>query len=197
MNRIQFIKALATELAQAQVRDTANTLDYYEELIDDRLEDGESELTIIASLESPRQIAARLSDERPIIRQRKTAPMTLALIIIVVVLGSPLWGSLLLTAILLIAVGYFLIWLVPALAAIFAISGIVGGGVSFFLAIIAGVRQGWLIGSMQFGLSIAMLGVGLLCAGLAWYSGCYLVKWSVGLTRWLLSKFKARDKEVA
>ena len=154
-------------------------------------------MTIIASLESPRQIAARLSDERPIIRQRKTAPMTLALIIIVVVLGSPLWGSLLLTAILLIAVGYFLIWLVPALAAIFAISGIVGGGVSFFLAIIAGVRQGWLIGSMQFGLSIAMLGVGLLCAGLAWYSGCYLVKWSVGLTRWLLSKFKARDKEVA
>lgn len=97
----------------------------------------------------------------------------------------------------MIAVGYFLIWLVPALAAIFAVSGLVGGGVSFCLAFIAAIRQGWLIGSMQFGLSIMMLGVGLLCAGVAWYSGRYLVKWSVSLTRWLLSKFKARDKEVA
>ncbi|WP_459127933.1 DUF1700 domain-containing protein [Latilactobacillus curvatus] len=197
MTKNQFIKQLAAELTRYGISDAANTIDYYDELIDDRLEAGETEAEIIASLATPAQIVAQLATPDKQVRQKKMAPMLIILISILLVLGSPLWGTLLLTAIILVALGYFLIWLGPFLGAIFAAAGILGGSVSLVLSFFVGLQEGWIIAVMQLGISFVMVGVGLICAGATWYMTEYLIRFSVGITRWLVGMFRSRLKVVA
>lgn len=197
MTKNQFIKQLAAELTRYGISDAANTIDYYDELIDDRLEAGETEAEIIASLATPAQIVAQLATPDKQVRQKKMAPMLIILISILLVLGSPLWGTLLLTAIILVALGYFLIWLGPFLGAIFAAAGILGGSVSLVLSFFVGLQEGWIIAVMQLGISFVMVGVGLICARATWYMTKYLIRFSVGITRWLVGMFRSRLKVVA
>lgn len=197
MTKNQFIKQLAAELTRYGISDAANTIDYYDELIDDRLEAGETEAEIIASLATPAQIVAQLATPDKQVRQKKMAPMLIILISILLVLGSPLWGTLLLTAIILVALGYFLIWLGPFLGAIFAAAGILGGSVSLVLSFFVGLQEGWIIAVMQLGISFVMVGVGLICAWATWYMTKYLIRFSVGITRWLVGMFRSRLKVVA
>lgn len=197
MTKNQFIKQLAAELTRYGISDAANTIDYYDELIDDRLEAGETEAEIIASLATPAQIVAQLATPDKQVRQKKMAPMLIILISILLVLGSPLWSTLLLTAIILVALGYFLIWLGPFLGASFAAAGILGGSVSLVLSFFVGLQEGWIIAVMQLGISFVMVGVGLICAGATWYMTKYLIRFSVGITRWLVGMFRSRLKVVA
>lgn len=197
MNKTEFMRQLATELVNAQVRDADNTLDYYAELIADRLEAGQAEPEIIASLEQPAQIVRQLKAESNEIPQHQPrSKAMLALLILLLILGCPLWGSLLLVAVLLIAIGYALIWLIPILAAVFTASGLIGGAVSLLLSLLVVLQQGWLIGLMQLGISLVMLGVGLLAGGLAWYTAKYLMRWSLKLTHWLFGWFSLKTKVV-
>lgn len=185
MDKRKFIKKLEEELNFYRVMDVDNTIAYYDELIDDRLEAGESETTIFTSLETPNQIAMRLAlIERPG-GQKKRSPALTALIVVLLILGSPLWGSLALTAAILIATGYLLIWLVPALAGIFFASFVLGGAVSLILSPVVMVNQEFVIGLMQFGMGFVMIGVGLLCGVMTRFTAKYLIAYSVNLTRWI------------
>lgn len=185
MNKRKFIKELEEELNYYRVTDINNTIAYYDEMIDDRLEADESESSIIASLETPNQIAMRLAlIERPG-GQKKRSPTFTALIVVLLILGSPLWGSLALTAAVLVATGYLLIWLGPALAGIFSVSFVFGGIVSLILSPVVMVNQGFVIGLMQFGVGFVMAGVGILCGVISRFTAKYLIVYSGNLTRWI------------
>ncbi|MHC9532157.1 DUF1700 domain-containing protein [Dellaglioa sp. L3N] len=197
MNKSKFIKELGEELKYYQATDIVKTIAYYDEMIDDRVEAGESEADIMASLEKPSQIAMSLGQtEQPEI-QKKFSSLSKTFIVVLLILGSPLWGSLVLTAGILIATGYFLIWLVPTLAGIFAFSFVLGGSLSLVLSAFVVFNQGFVIGLMQFGLGFVMSGVGILCAAMAWSSTKYLIKVSVRLTHWLNRLFRRESKVVA
>ncbi|WP_409021628.1 DUF1700 domain-containing protein [Dellaglioa sp. P0083] len=197
MNKRKFIVELEEELKHYQAADIDNTLDYYDEMIDDRLEAGESETDIILSLENPSQIAIRLTqNDRPKIQKQLSTPIII-LIVILLILGAPVWGPLLLTAAVLIATVYFLIWVVPMIAGVIATSLIISGVISLGLSPFDMFNQGFNIGLMQFGVSFVIVGVGILFSAMTWYSTKYLIKYSISLTHWLIRLFRRQLKEVA
>lgn len=199
MTKNDFIKDLAAALTSYGVSDAANTIDYYDELIDDRIEGGETEAAVIASLETPHQIASQLADQfQPTqVQHKRMSPVLLVTLVVLLVLGSPLWGSLLLTAIVLLVVGYLLLWIGPFIGGTLAVASIIGGAVSLVFSCFVTLNEGAVVGMMQLGISFAMVGVGILIGGLTWYFSKYIVQFSIGLTRWLIRKSKRQSKAVA
>ena len=60
MNKQEFLAALARELEPLPREERYKTLNYYDELIDDRLEDGQDEGVVIQSLGDPKAVAEEL-----------------------------------------------------------------------------------------------------------------------------------------
>ena len=96
MTKQLFLNELAAALHSLPREERYRTLGYYDELIDDRMEDGQSEEDAVASLGEPQQVA------REILGEEEPAPSTSrgrkVWLIVLLVLGFPLWGSLLLVA---------------------------------------------------------------------------------------------------
>lgn len=85
--------------------------------------------------------------------------------IVLLIIGFPLWGSILLTAILLVLSVYIIIWCLPFTTGTFAVLGL---GVSIFsvCASFFAIQDGLYIAVTQMGISIFVLGLALL-SGLA------------------------------
>ena len=109
------------------------SLDFYREAIDDRMDSGLTEQEAVADLGSPEEIANQILAETPLpklIRAKVTPSRTLkAWEIVLLILGSPLWLSLLLAAAAVALAVYLVIWslLISAYAVVlaFGLSGIV------------------------------------------------------------------------
>ena len=101
-----------------------------------------------------------------------------------------------LVSILLVAIGYLVMWLIPVVTSVLSLSSIIVGVFSVFLSPLVGLRQGLLIGLMQLGLGATMLGVGFLMAPVAWYSVRYLIRFVAGLTHLVGRILKRRLKEI-
>ena len=101
MNRYDFLYALREKLFQLPESEVQAHLAYYEEMIDDRMEDGMTEEEAVASLEDVSVIAERILQETPITTLVKTkvkpkkgwTPMA----IVLAVIGSPIWLSILIS----------------------------------------------------------------------------------------------------
>ena len=65
MTRSEYLQALrgALSFLDAAALDTA--VNFYDEMIEDRMEDGMSEEAAVASLEAPETIAAKMQEEEP------------------------------------------------------------------------------------------------------------------------------------
>ena len=100
---------LAAALHSLPREERYRTLGYYDELIDDRMEDGQSEEDAVASLGEPQQVA------REILGEEEPAPSTSrgrrVWLIVLLVLGFPLWGSLLLVAAIVLLCLYICLFL--------------------------------------------------------------------------------------
>ena len=110
MNKQEFLAALARELEPLPREERYQTLNYYDELIDDRLEDGQDEGAVIQSLGDPKAVAEELlgEEEQPLVPNRGLRVW----VIVLLVLGFPLWGSLLLAGVCLL-LALFILLFVP------------------------------------------------------------------------------------
>ena len=162
MRKAEFLEKLKECLQGLPKEDLEERIAFYDELIDDRLEEGESEEAVIASLGSPEAIASEIVKDTPLVRlaKEKFAPKRKlsALEIILLILGFPLWFPLLLTAITLCLIGYSLLWVFVLV--LYAVEGsliasFLGGLVAFGATIAQGA------------VDIVPLGVGLAAAGAA------------------------------
>lgn len=66
MNKAEFLKELQQRIQEYPVDETKKSMEYYAEMIDDRMEDGMSESEAVASLGSVEQIAEQIKCELPI-----------------------------------------------------------------------------------------------------------------------------------
>ena len=163
MNKQEFISALGARLSGLPEADIEERLGFYSEIIDDRIEEGLSEEEAVSGLGSVEEIAlqiigeipfAKLAKERIKTRRRLGAWATALLI-----LGSPIWLSLLVSAFAVIVSLYASVWAaVISLWAVFAslagsAFGLIVGGIGFAV-----------LGNLAVGL--ACIGGGLACAGL-------------------------------
>ena len=100
MRKQEFLNQLAAALAGMDREERYRTLSYYDELIDDRMEDGQDEEQAVAGLGDPGQVAKELLGEEEPAAPKVTGRKVW--VIVLLVLGFPLWGSLLLAGVCLL-----------------------------------------------------------------------------------------------
>ncbi len=182
MNKAQFLSELEKLLYGLPQEDIKQSLDYYSEIIDDRIEDGLSEYDAIAAMASPQEIAKQILMDIPLPKlvraKAKTRHALRAWEIVLLVLGSPIWLSLSLAAVAVVISVYIVLWSI--IISLYAVSASllacgVAGILSFVVFGITGdVIPGVFIAGAGFvciGFSIFMfMTSNLVTKGLLWVS---------------------------
>lgn len=116
MTKQQFDSMLRQKLNGLPAEDIERSADFYAELIEDRMEEGMSEEEAVAALGDAAEIAAGILADTPIqklIREKVRPKRKMkAWEIVLLVLGSPLWISMILAAVSCIAAVYICLWTV-------------------------------------------------------------------------------------
>lgn len=182
MNKATFLSALRVRLAPLPQEELARTLDYYSEMIDDRIEDGMSEEEAVASLEDIDTIVRRIIDETPISTLVKTRVKAKggwsATAIVLTILGFPVWFPLLIAFAAVLLSIYIVVWAV-VLAIAAAVLGLILGGAAVLVAspIILITKPL----SMLFFCGCALASIG--CGVLSLLGMIYAVKGTIWLTK--------------
>ena len=161
MNKTEFIDELYHLLNPLSKSERQQHLDYYEEMIADRMEDGLTEEEAVAALGRPADIAAQILGEVP----PKPARRFPIWAIVLIVLGSPLWLS------LFLAVAAVLVAVIAVVAAVYislwaAIAAFYAADLAVLLGFLSGIAGG--IFYLAQGISmpaVLFFGGGLVCAG--------------------------------
>ena len=93
MNKYEFLAQLRKQLELISEEDARASVDYYAEMIDDRMEEGLSEEAAVAAIGDVREIARNILAETPV-EQKKPRKIS-GWVIVLLVLGAPVWLSLL------------------------------------------------------------------------------------------------------
>ncbi len=164
MTKLKFLLALHKSLSALPQEDVEERLRFYSEMIEDRMEEGLSEEEAVAAIGSVEDIAAQ------IILEVSPAPAATKIPkpnrnlkvweIVLLVLGSPVWLSLLIAAAAVVLSLYVSLWaVIVSLWAVFA---------SLIACAFAGIAAGigFTFGSNAL-VGTALIGAGIVCAGLA------------------------------
>lgn len=164
MNKQDFLDVLRRGLSALPQEEADERLNFYREMIDDRAEDGLTEEEAVREIGTPEEILSRiLSDMPPVEAEKeKTAPKGRLRWweILLLILGSPIWLSLLIAAAAVVLSLYVVLWSV--------IISLWAGEVSLW-----GVAFGVTVGGagmaiVGYGLTgLVMIGAGLVCTGLS------------------------------
>lgn len=196
MNKQTFFEELSLLLKELPTKEREQALTYYGEIIADSMEDGHTEEEAVERLGDIHDVAETILSEHPgrlpILKNRGTGRKVFNIVLLV--LGFPIWGALLLTLIVLLLVMYILLY-VPILVlgalviAFFGVGlwGIVGSPFLMFDVFPMGI--------IQLGAGIACIGLSILSA-IAFY---YSFKGILKATKWLWRKSTNvfRKKEAA
>ena len=161
MTKYEFVTTLTHRLSHLPREAVEERVNFYIESIEDRIEDGVPEEEAVAAVGSPEEIAAQIMGElpRPAFevprKEQKRRPSAVETVLLI--LGAPIWLSLLIAAFAVVLSVYISLWaVIISLWAIFAsfvgcaLGGIVGGA---FLAFTNGAT------------GVFLIGAGLFCAG--------------------------------
>lgn len=171
MNKQEFLDCLRKGLSGLPQEDIEERLTFYSEMIDDRIEEGLSELEAVSAIGTVDAIITQILADTPLtklVKEKAKPKRTLkAWEIVLLVLGSPIWLSLLIAAFIIILAVYIVVWSVVitlwSIEAAFAACSL-GGIVS---AAIFAFQGNGLTG-------LAMLSAGIICAGFSifMFYGC-------------------------
>ena len=186
MKKQEFLEKLKGSLWAMPEGDIRNSLDYYSEMIDDRMEEGLSEEEAVSAVGDLDEIVSQILSEtprppqvvKPAEKQKKAKDDTKGWMILLLVLGAPLWISLvagvgsgifgIYVSLWSIVISLYAVFLALAVAAVGCVIG------SFFMiGRLAEVMAAW--------------GAALLCAGLAilfFMLGNLAAKGIIALTKW-------------
>ena len=171
MNKQEFLAELRKGLSGLPKDEVEERLTFYSEIIDDRMEDGIPEETAVCEIGTIDEIVSQIIADIPLtklVKEKITPKNKLkAWEIVLIILGSPIWLSLLIAAFAVIFSLYVVLWsVIIALWAAFA---------SFVACGLAGIAAGVYFAAGGNGLTgIAMIGAGIVCAGLSvfMFFGC-------------------------
>lgn len=191
MNKTAFLNALRAQLKALPKKERQQYIDYYSEMIDDRMEDGIREEEAVAALGSIQEIASQILAEAP----QKPARKFRAWEVVLLILGSPIWLSLALGAAVTVMSLYIVLW--SAVIALYA------ADLTLLAGFISGIAAGcqYAITGMA-APALLFFGAALVCGGSAvlLFFGCNkLAIWSARLGKWMLLRFTGlfRRKEEA
>ena len=194
MRKSEFLYKLDELLEALPKSDTKRSLDYYAEMIDERIENGMSEEEAVAELGAPENIAEQILGEAAPIDAEKAPKRNRRLsvfAIVLLILGSPLWISLLIAAFAIVLSLYVSLWSV--IVSLWAVFGALAG--TSFGAIVCAVGC-FFKGDILAG--IAVIGAGIACTGLSilMFCGCKAAtNGTILLTKKIALRIKNRSKE--
>lgn len=179
MTKTIFMRTLSERLVSVTPErisptDAMRSLDYYEEMIDDRMEDGMTEEEAVAAVGTPddvfRAVLAALpaspqartepapSSEAPALVKKKTSPW----LVVLLVVTAPVWISLLVAAAAVLFSLYVALYsIVVSLWGIF-VSLAAGGAVLIASSVPLFIREGMPAGMASLGLGLASAGLAIL-----------------------------------
>lgn len=158
MTRNQFLEGLRQELRGLSRQEIEQTIHYYSEIIADRMEEGMTEEQAVAKMEPMHVIARRvLSDFKG---NAAPARKLSGFLIVMLILGFPLWFPLLITGAALMVVALTLVWvLVLTLWAVCL--GLFSGGMAAIITLFTGSFHSGMPFIGQVGLGMAAMGLSL------------------------------------
>lgn len=163
MSKYEFLAQLQNRLSGLPQDDIAERLAFYNEMIDDRIEEGFSEEDAVSEIGSVDTIISQILTDIPLtklIKENTPKKRLGAWEIVLLVLGSPIWISLLIAALAVILSLYVSLWaVVISLWAVFS---------SFIGCTFGGLIAAIVFATTQKGLAgILMISASLVCAGLS------------------------------
>lgn len=162
MKKQEFLDKLKASLWAMPEADKQRSADYYAEMIDDRMDDGLSEEEAVAAIGDLDEIVKQILMETPrppvVVESAKKQRRVEPWMILLLILGSPLWVPLVTGAVSAVASVYASLWIVVAVLYIVAVA--VGAAA---IGCIVGIF--FMIGRP--GTALVTLGAALLCAGIA------------------------------
>ena len=186
MDKREFLSLLQKSLAGLPQEDIDERLNFYSEMIDDSVEEGLTEEEAVARIGSVNEIAAQIIGDTPLPVPEPVTKQRNPWKIAVIILSSPIWFSLQISAAAVALSLYASLWaVIIAFWSVFAalcscgFAGILGG-------IVMAVFENAIPG-------IALVGMSLVCCGLAVFTfyGCIAAsKGTVLLTKKLARLIK-------
>ena len=177
MNKQEFLLALRLRLNCLPKKDIGLAADYYAELISDHMEDGMSEEEAVAAIGNIDDIADEIITQTPLTklvktkikRRKKRNPLT----VILLILGSPVWLSLLIAAFAVLFSLYICLWAV--VISLYAVDlALAASGIACTAAAFAALADG------NIPAFLLILGAGFFCSGLAVFFFCVCNKAAKG-----------------
>lgn len=214
MNKTDFLTALERQLKKLKKSDRKRFLEYYREIIDDSVEDGCTEEEAIRRIGTPEEVAREILIEQTDHSEESVSASKKAVTITLLVIGSPLWATVLLlvlvlalalaftaaalavTGIMLIGTVYLMLWCLPLMIGSCSIGALILSVVSLIGAVPVGTITPAL-GIVQFGVGIGMIGIFILTALTTVKLSKLFAKATAGFTRWLKKLFCRRKGVLA
>ncbi len=166
MNKLDFLLRLKEALEGLPKDELEERLNFYSEIIDDRIEEGLSEDEAVAATGSVEEIAAQVVAETPLVKivKEKIKPKKKrkALEIVLISVGSPVWVPILISLLAVFFLIYVCLWAVVIClyASSFTCFGTALGGLT--MAVVQ-MRSGQIPeGVALIGVSLALVGIGIL-----------------------------------
>lgn len=192
MTKVEFTLSLCEKLSFLPWEEVEERVAFYNEMIDDRMEEGFSEEDAVAQIGTVEKIAEQIIADTPFTKlvKRKIIPKKKlgTLEIVLIILGSPIWLSLMISVFAVVLSLYISLWAVVIClwAAFVAVLACGFGGVAAGVVLLC-VKSG-LIGLLLIGCGFACIGVSILL-----FFACNLATRSVVLLlKQLIRNFKNR-----
>jgi len=184
MTKQAFLAALERRLAGLSPEDRRRSLDYYSEMVDDRMEEGMDEEAAVAALGSMEDIAANIPAEsipEPSVRTARTRPAPW--IIVLLIVGAPLWLPLLVAFASVVLSVYLTLWAVVLSLLTLPIC-LLACGLAALLAALVFASMGEVPAILFYlGAALLLIGLGLLSLPLLFPLPKWLCKGTASLCR--------------
>ncbi|MBO7356503.1 MAG: DUF1700 domain-containing protein [Lachnospiraceae bacterium] len=171
MLKQEFLAQLRSGLEAASIEDIDECIEFYDEMISDRIESGMNEESAVAQMESIDSIISNYKAEKPVAKlimdkvqkshDEAKGKGKGALWIVLAIIGFPIWLPILLVVLALLLTLYILLWciVIAVFCVLITIGAVAIAGLFIFIMMFTGIVP-WPLG-------IFSLGAGLFLGGLA------------------------------
>lgn len=169
MNKAEFLNELALCLHKMDVNERNKFITYYDEMLSDYIENGIKEEEAVKKVGMPKNIANELLIDYNSVKIKLPSTSSKVINYLLIILGFPFWGFLLLSVIFAVISIYFVMWCVPFVTGVGSIGylatslvGIIGSPFIMVKSLPAGIMQlGTGIGSIGLSLILGFVTIGL------------------------------------
>lgn len=202
MNKQEFLSELKTKLSDMPYAEVEKVLSFYEESINDRIEDGKTQEQAISELDSVEKIVNDMQVNLPLTtligKKVKTShknSKNKTLWMVLAICGSPIWFPIALSLAIVALSIYITIWalIVSLYCVVFAF--VIAGVASIITSVIRFIYGGIAQGFAQIGLGIICFGIFIVTFKPMVILSKQMIKLTVKFVKWIKSLFVSKEAD--